>query len=152
MVLLVMCILHLFYIFLNTSRLHVVEVVSVGEKKRCRKRREQYEPSLVARKVLNNRFLRMLTHLVYSAKVPIAAGKIAKQISILLGRDYSPAYVSVYLRKLEKWGVVKAYKDPSNGHIVWWKADTKARELIEQELVKEEYLKVMRLAGEEVDL
>jgi len=120
----------------------------MGKKKK--RRREPYEPSLVAKRVLGDAFLRTLTHLVYSAKIPVSAGKLARQISMLLGRHYSPAYVSVYLRKLEKWGVVKAYKDPASGHLVWWKADTKARELIEGELVKEEYMKVMRLAGEDL--
>jgi len=41
--------------------------------------------------------------------------------------------------------MVKVYKDPIDKHLVRWKAETKARELI-----KEEYMRVMKLAGEEL--
>ena len=110
-----------------------------------RSRRVQYFPELVVAKVMNNDFLRTLVHAVYKAKVPVSAGEVAKQLSKLLGRNYSPGYISVYLKRLERWGVVRPYRSPINGHLLWWRADTKTAELIEQELSKTEVKKVMEI-------
>ncbi|RLG75600.1 MAG: hypothetical protein DRO12_05325 [Thermoprotei archaeon] len=68
----------------------------------CRKvRRVQYEPHLVVSKVLNSDLLRTLVHVVYSAKLLVSAGQIAREVSRLLGREYSASYVSVHLRRLD---------------------------------------------------
>lgn len=109
-------------------------------------RRVQYLPELVLVKIMNNDFLRTLVHAVYSAKLPVSAGEIAKEVSRLLRSNYSPSYVSVYLKRLEKWGAVRAYRDPTNGHLLWWRSDKRVAQLIEQELSKHELRKVIELA------
>ena len=120
-------------------------------KRKRRTRRVQYFPELVATKVLNNDFLRTLTHLIYSSKLPVSAGKLARELTKLLGKNYTPAYISSYLRKLEKWGVVRPYRDPSNGHLLWWPADTKTAELLKEELGKQEMKKVLQVVEAEED-
>jgi len=92
---------------------------------RRRIRRIQYEPHLVLAKVLNSDFLRTLVYIVYTAKLPMSAGAIARELNRLLGTSYTPGYVSVYLKRLEKWSVVRPYRDPTNGRLLWWRADSR---------------------------
>jgi len=113
--------------------------------KKRKVRRVQYAPQLVVARVLSNEFLRTLTYLVYSAKLPQPAGELARQVSKLLGREYSPSYVSAYLKRLEKWGVVRPFKDPSNGHLLWWSAETRTAEILRGELERDEVRKVLEL-------
>lgn len=94
--LLYLCLAHVLQIFKQV--LFLVE----GENMVCRKvRRVQYEPHLVVSKVLNSDLLRTLVHVVYSAKLLVSAGQIAREVSRLLGREYSASYVSVHLRRLD---------------------------------------------------
>ena len=117
-------------------------------KRRRKVRRVQYEPHLVAVKVLNNDFLRTLVFVVYSAKIPQSAGVLAKEVSKILGKHYDHAYVSTYLRRLEKWGVVRPYRDPSNGRLLWWRADTKVADMIAEELQRAEMRKILEVIEE----
>ncbi len=72
-------------------------------RKRKRKtRRVRYEPHLVVNKVLKNSFLRTLVYIVRTAKIPIGSGAIARELSKLLRREHDHAYVSTYLRRLER--------------------------------------------------
>lgn len=113
-------------------------------RKRKRKtRRVQYEPHLVVAKILDNDFLRTLVYVVYTAKIPVGSGAIAREISKLLGRKYDHAYVSTYLRQLEKWGVVRPYRDPNNGRLLWWRADSRAAEMLAEEISKQEMKKLL---------
>jgi len=116
--------------------------------KRRKVRRVQYFPEMVVAKVLGNDFLRILAYLVYTAKMPVSAGELSRMVSKLLGKDYSPGYVSVYLKRLEKWGVVRPYKDPVSGHLLWWRADTKTAELISEELQRSEFRKILQSVEE----
>lgn len=117
-------------------------------KRRRKTRRVQYFPELVANKVLNNNFLRALTYLVYTSKIPVSAGELARGVSRLLSKEYSPGYVSVYLKRLEKWGVVRPYRDPVNGHLLWWRADTKISEIIAEELGRQEMKRILEAIEE----
>ena len=110
---------------------------------RRRTRRVQYFPELVVNKILNNDFLRLLVYLVYSSRTPQSAGALARQISRLAGREYSHAYVSSYLRRLERWGVVRPYRDPSNGRLLWWIADTRAAGMLREELRRAEMKRIL---------
>ena len=108
-------------------------------------RRVQYFPELVASKILNNNFLCTLVHIVYSAKLPVSAGEIAMQLNKILNTSYTPGYISVYLKRLERWGVVRPYRDPVNGHLLWWRADTRTAELIANELGRQEMKQILGL-------
>ena len=107
-------------------------------------RRVQYFPELVANKILNNDFLRTLVYVVYSSKLPVSAGEIAKELNKLLRTNYTPGCISVYLKRLEKWGVVRPYRDPTNGHLLWWRADTKTAELLSGEIGRQEMKKILQ--------
>ena len=108
-------------------------------------RRVQYLPELVLVKIMNNDFLRTLVHVVYSAKLPQSAGSIAREVNKIMGSNYSPSYISVYLKRLEKWGVVRCYRDPTNGHLLWWRADTKTSELIATEIGRREMKQILQV-------
>jgi len=116
--------------------------------KKKKVRRVQYFPEMVVAKVLGSSLLRTLAYLVYTAKTPVSAGELSRMVSRVLGREYSPGYVSVYLKHLEKWGVVRAFRNPVNGHLLWWRADTKTAELIGEELQKSELRKILQLVEE----
>ena len=116
--------------------------------RRRKTRRVQYEPHLVVAKILNNDFLRTLIYVVYSAKLPQPAGAIAREVSKILGKHYDHAYVSTYLRRLEKWGVVRPFKDPNNGHLLWWRADSRAAEMIAEEISRHEIKKLLQVIEE----
>lgn len=111
-------------------------------------RRVQYEPHLVVAKILNNDFLRTLVYVVYSAKLPQPAGAIAREVSKILGKHYDHAYVSTYLRRLEKWGVIRPFKDPNNGKLLWWRADTKVSEMLSEEIQRAEMRKLLQVVEE----
>ena len=114
-------------------------------KRKRKTRRVQYEPRLVVVKVLSNDFLRTLVQIVCGSSLPLSSGRIAKEISRILGREYSHAYVSTYLKRLEKWGVVRPYRDPTNGRLLWWCADTKTAEMIANELRKHEIKRLLEV-------
>lgn len=117
-------------------------------KRKRRTRRVQYEPHLVLAKVLNNNFLRTLVYVIYTAKIPVGAGTIAREISRLLNKRYDHAYVSTYLRQLEKWGVVRPYKDPNNGRLLWWRADSRVAEMLAEEISKQEMKRILEAVEE----
>jgi len=114
-------------------------------RRKRRTRRVQYEPHLVVSKILNNDFLRTLVYVVYTAKIPIGSGAIAREISKLLGRKYDHAYVSTYLKQLEKWGVVRPYRDPNNGRLLWWRADSRVADMIAEEIGKQEIRQILKV-------
>ena len=119
-------------------------------RKRKRKvRRVQYFPGLVANKILNNDFLRTLVYVVYTAKLPVPAGEIARELNKILRTSFSPGYVSVYLKRLEKWGVLRPYRDPTNGHLLWWRADSRTAELLSEEIGRQEMKRILNIVGEE---
>lgn len=103
---------------------------------------------MVLAKVLNSDFLRTLVYVVYSAKLPQPSGTIAKEVSKLLGKSYDHAYVSSYLRRLEKWGVLRPYRDPDNGRLLWWRADSKVAEMIAEEISKYEMKRILEVIEE----
>ena len=115
----------------------------MGRKRKSR--RVQYFPEFVVSKIMNNDFLRSLVYVVYTAKVPVSAGEVSVQVSKLLGREISPGYVSVYLKRLEKWGAVRAYRDPTNGHLLWWRADSRVADMVAEELGKQEMKKLLQV-------
>ena len=117
-------------------------------RRKRRTRRVQYEPHLVLAKVLNSDFLRTLVYIVYTAKLSQPAGAIAKEASKLLGKSYDHAYVSSYLRRLEKWGVVRPFKDPNNGRLLWWRADSRAAEMVAEEISKQEMKRILETVEE----
>jgi len=116
--------------------------------KKRKVRRVQYFPEMVVSKVLSNDFLRSLVYLVYTSKVPVGAGELARQLNQLLSRDYSPGYVSVYLKRLEKWGVVRPYKDPVSGHLLWWPTDSRVAEMLKEEFSRYEVKKILQSVEE----
>lgn len=126
--------------FLNT--LYIIWGEIMRNRKR-KGRRVQYAPQLVVVRVLHDDFLRTLTYLVYSAKLPMSAGELARKVSGLLGRTYGSSYVSAYLKRLEKWGVVRPYRNPANGHLLWWPAETRTAEMVRSELERSEVKKVL---------
>ena len=106
-------------------------------------RRVQYFPHLVLNRVLNDDFLRTLVHIIYTAKIPVSAGYITRQVNRLLKRSYTVSYVCVYLKRLEKWGVLRPYKDPVSGHLLWWRADSTVADMISKELGRQEMKRVV---------
>lgn len=117
-------------------------------RRKRRSRRVQYFPELVTNKVLSSDFLRALVYVVYTAKLPMPAGEIARQLNKLLGSSYTAGYVSVYLRRLEKWGAVRPYKDPTNGRLLWWRANSRVADMIAEELGKHEMKRILEVLEE----
>ena len=113
--------------------------------KKRKTRRVQYEPHLVVSKILNNDFLRTLVYVVFTAKMPVPASEIAREVSRILNRSYHHAYVSTYLRRLEKWGVIRPYKDPNNGKLLWWRADTKTADMLAEEIGRQEMKQILQV-------
>ncbi len=111
-------------------------------------RRVQYFPEMVVSKVLNSDFLRTLVYVVYTAKLPMPAGAIARELNRLLSSSYTAGYVSVYLKRPEKWGVVRPYKDPMNGKLLWWKADSRVADMLSEEISRQEMKRILETVGE----
>ena len=111
-----------------------------------RVRRVKYEPSLVAQRVLNNPLYLTVTRVLLESNTPLQAGEVRKRL-LKYGIDISVGYVSNILRKLEKWYVVRPYKNPVNGRLLWVIKESKATEIIAEELRKQETKIIIRTWG-----
>ena len=109
-------------------------------------RRVKYEPHLVALRVLNNPLHLAITRILLEANIPLQAGEIRKKL-LELGIDISVGYVSNILKKLEKWHVARPYKNPANGRLLWVIKESKATELIAEELRKQETKLILETWG-----
>ena len=102
-----------------------------------RVRRVKYEPQLVAQRVLNNPLYLAVTRVLLESNMPLQAGEVRKRL-LKYGINISVGYVSNILRKLEKWHVTRPYKNPTNGRLLWVIKESKATELIAEEIRKQE--------------
>ena len=105
--------------------------------KKRRVRRVKYEPIMVARRVLNNPLYLAVTRVLLESNIPLQSGEIRREL-LKQGIDISVGYVSNILRKLEKWSVARPYKNPINGRLLWVIKESKATEIIAEELRRRE--------------
>ena len=101
---------------------------------RRRVRRVKYHPGLAARYVLSSDIYRVLAESVLFSEAPLQSGDRARILSSSLGRGFSTGQVNAYLRRLERLGVVRPYKNPVNGRLVWAAAGTPAARIVRAEL------------------
>jgi len=87
----------------------------LSRKKRVR--RVKYEPMLVAQRVLNDPLYLAITRILLEKNTALQAGEIRREI-LRQGIDITTGYISI-LRKLEKWYIVRPYKNPYNGKLLW---------------------------------
>ena len=110
-------------------------------------RRVKYEPTLVAQRVLSNTLYLAVTKVLLENNIPLQAGEVRRKL-LKYEIDISIGYVSNILRKLEKWGVVRAYKNPANGRLLWTiKEPSKAAEIIAEEIRKQETNIILKTWG-----
>jgi len=109
-------------------------------------RRVKYEPVLVAQRVLNNPLYLAVTRVLLESNTPLQAGEIRKKL-LEQGINISVGYVSNILRKLEKWCVARPYKNPANGRLLWVVKESKATEIIAEELRKQETKAILTTWG-----
>jgi len=107
-------------------------------------RRVKYEPMLVAQRVLNNPLYLAVVRVLLESNIPLQAGEIRKKLQ---GINISVGYVSNILRKLEKWSVTRPYKNPINGRLLWVIKESKAAEIIAEELRKQETKIILKTWG-----
>jgi DNA-binding MarR family transcriptional regulator len=100
-----------------------------------RSRRVKYAPQYVAMRVLSDERLANIVSIVASNNF-VGNGELARELNMSTG------YVNYLCRKLEKWGVLRAYRDPVSGRILWALAETKTAELVLNELKKREAQKI----------
>ena len=100
-----------------------------------RVRRVKYEPQLVAQRVLSNPLYLAVTRVLLESSMPLQAGEVRKRL-LKYGIDISVGYVSNILRKLEKWHIARPYKNPVNGRLLWVIKESKATEIIAEEIRK----------------
>ena len=111
-----------------------------------RVRRVKYEPQLVAQRVLNNPLYLAVTRVLLESNMPLQAGEVRKRL-LKYGINISVGYVSNILRKLEKWHVTRPYKNPTNGRLLWVIKESKATELIAEEIRKQETNIILKTWG-----
>jgi len=109
-------------------------------------RRVKYEPLMVAQRVLSNQLYIAIVKVLLENNIPMQAGEIRKEL-LKQGIDISVGYVSNILRKLEKWSVARPYKNPMNGRLLWVIKESKAAEIIAEELRKQGTKIIMRTWG-----
>ena len=109
-------------------------------------RRVKYEPVLVAQRVLNNPLYLAITRILLENNTPLQAGEIRREL-IKQGIDISVGYISNILRKLEKWYIARPYKNPMNGRLLWVIKESKATEIIAEELRKQETKIILKTWG-----
>jgi len=103
-----------------------------------RVRRVKYEPVLVAQRVLNNPLYLAITRILLEKNIALQAGDIRREM-LRQRIDITTGYISNILRKLEKWYIVRPYKNPYNGKLLWTiRESSKAVEVISEELRKQE--------------
>ncbi len=90
--------------------------------------RHQYSADAVAYIVLHDPKLYRICELVLSSDELIHATYIARKLGI------NPGYAYLLLKKLEKWNVLQGVRDPVNGKLAFRPANSKATELIAEEI------------------
>ena len=119
----------------------------VGVIARRRIRRVKYEPIMVAQRVLSNQLYLAIVKVLLESNTPMQAGEIRKEL-LKQGINISVGYVSNILRKLEKWGLARPYKNPVNGRLLWTiRESSKAVEIIVEELKKRETKIIFKIWG-----
>ena len=106
-----------------------------------RTRRVKYAPSIVVLQVLSDDRLAGVVSLLVGNRL-VGNGELAERLGLSTG------YVNYLCRKLEKWGVLRAYRDPVSGRILWSIADTKTARLVINELRKRESERIARIIEE----
>ena len=96
---------------------------------------------MVVLRVLSDEKLANIAEVLSSAKV--ASNKeLAERLGLSTG------YVNYLCRKLEKWGVLRAYRDPVSGRILWSLTETRTAWLVIKELRKRESKRIARIIEE----
>ena len=114
-----------------------------------RKRRVKYHPQLVVLRITSSPVYLAVARVVLGSDVPLQAVDVRRRLGEL-GVEVSLSYVSSILHKLERWGVVRAYRDPSNGRLLWATKGSEAARLLAAELQRQEaeaVLEVLKLGG-----
>ena len=99
---------------------------------RRKTRRVQYHPQAVVLRVLSNVKLLTIARIVYSASEALSTKEISMRAAHL-GVDINNVYTAVILRKLEKWGLVRCYRNPAGG-LLWAPAARGPARLLRQRL------------------
>ena len=92
--------------------------------------RHQYSPEDVVYAVLIDDRLYRICELVFFGEKIVHASYIAKELGM------NPGYVYKLMRKLEKWGILKGFKDPVNGKLAFKPSNSRATQLPAEELKK----------------
>jgi len=92
--------------------------------------RHQYDPSIVAVRVLSDERLFRVCELVFSSDQIVHSVDIERHLGVRQNYAYK------LLRRLEKWGVVKGVRDPVNGKLGFRPAKSRVAELVAEEVRK----------------
>jgi len=98
--------------------------------RRSRGVRHKYAPEEVVLRVLSDERLFKICEVVFESDKLIHASDISRKLGISVGHAY------LLLKKLEKWGVLKGFRDPSNGRLGFRPASSKTAELVAEEIRK----------------
>ena len=98
--------------------------------RRSRGPRHRYSPEEVVLRILSDERLFKACEMVFSTDRLIHASDVAKMLGISVGHAY------LLLKKLEKWGVLKGFRDPSNGRLAFRPGSSKVAELVAEEIRK----------------
>lgn len=96
---------------------------------------------MVVLRVLGDERLARIVEAVAS-KGLVGNGELAKKLGMSTG------YVNNLCRRLEKWSVLRAYRDPVNGRILWGIASTKTAKLVLEELRKRKTEEIIKALNE----
>jgi len=114
---------------------------------RRRSRRVKYYPVGVVQRILSNELLLAIASILLGESTPLPCGEIARRLAKIFGKPFTTGHISALLRKLEKWGVVRPYRSPYDGHLLWSIADTKTVELLVETIKKREVEQLMKTIG-----
>mgnify|MGYP001772529786 CR=1 FL=1 len=98
-------------------------------------RRIRYSPEEVVINIVSRDMYFRIASIVFSSDRPLHAGEISYMLrkdGVLVSREYAYAL----LRRMEKWGVVEAVKDPINGKSMFRPSGRKVAKLLKQEIEK----------------
>jgi len=104
---------------------------------RRRSRRVKYLPQAVVQRVLGNELLLAVAMVLLESGEPVQTGDVKRALE-QRGVEISTGYVSKLLRRLERWSVARAFKNPVNGRLLWVAKPSRTTELLVSELRKKE--------------
>ena len=100
-------------------------------------RRIRYSPEEVVLNILSRDMYFKIASMVFTSSRPLHASEISYMLK-KSGLAVSREYVYALLRRMEKWGVVEAVKDPVNGKSMFRPSNRKVSRMLREEIMKRE--------------